>query len=267
MSNATLSEAVNQIERQATRKENAENIDEKIEAARERASNLNGDVNDLADAVGNLQFYRRVLLESFEDDLLDSTFGQPEPVSVIPALEEAEEAVQYDQEEIVDRLIESTGPKGSTPVDEVRRDVTGAKTSVDDAIEDVKDRLRTCENEWEDRIERAHQLQEIVGEIDESFSGTLDWMERLIKKDMWDTTKSASTVVNEWHNARNQWEEHQDLQGLDSFQRTHGLSDDAIAAVERLSSHSNLTLADVDVGVLEELKQVDQLAEAVDLSI
>lgn len=267
MSHATLSEAVDEIEQQATHKETAENIDEKIRGVEDRAANLNSDIDDLAKAVESLQFYRQVLLESFDDELLESTFGQSEPASVAPALDEAQQAIHYEPEDIVDRLIQSTGPKGTTPVNEVRKDVTGAKKSVDDATEDLKDRLRTCENEWEDRFERARQLQDIIGDIDESFSKTLSWLEQLIKVDMWDTTKSANTVVNEWHNATDRWEDYEDLQGLDSFQQTHGLSNDAIAAVERLSSRSSLTLADVDVEVLDELKRVDQLSEAVDLSI
>lgn len=255
---ATLSETVEAIEEQTDRKETAENIEEKVAMAKGTVSNLNGDVEDLAEAVKILQFYRR---------LLDEMFGGDEPLGVHSALNEAEAAVQSDEGDIVDALVENTEGGRGTPINELRKDVTGATSSVQQATESVKERLRGYQSEWEDRLSSARDLQEIIGGHNDQFAQTVSWLEEIITTKMWSPDRSASTVISNWENATSQWENHQDLQGLDAFQETHDLSDDAVEAVERLSSRSSLTLADVDIEVLGELKRIDRLSDSVELSI
>ena len=257
MSDATtLSDAIESIEEQAERKETAENIDKKVAAARGTASSLNDDVQELAEAVQTLQFYRQ---------LLDEMFGESPRVQ--SALDKAETAVRLDQSEIIDALVENTDGGRGTRVNEIRKDVTAATSSVEKETESIKTRLRSYESEWQERLSSARYLQEIIGGQNDEFTKTVRWLEEIITKNMWNPEQRASTVVSKWENATNQWENHQDLQGLDAFQETHRLSDDAIEAVERLSSQSSLTLDDVDVDVLAELKEIDQLANAVELSI
>lgn len=259
MSNAaTLSEAVEAIEEQADRKERAENIDEKVATAQGTVSNLNSDVEELAEAVETLQFYRQLLDEMFE--------GNESP-GVRSALDEAESAVQSDESYVVDALVKNTEGGQGTPINELRKEVTAATSSVNKATESVKERLRGYKDEWEERLSSARDLQEIIGGQNDEFAKTVGWLEEIITTNMWEPDRSASMVITNWENATEQWENHQDLQGLDAFQETHGLSDDAVEAVERLSSRSSLTLSDVDVDVLRELKGIDQLADAVELSI
>jgi len=259
MSNAaTLSEAVEAIEKQAGQKEKAENIDEKVATAQGTVSNLNGDMGELAEAVETLQFYRQ---------LLDEMFKGSEPPGVQSALDEAESAVQSDKTDVVDALVENTGGGQGTPINELRKDVTAATSSVNKATESVKERLRGYESEWEERLSSARDLQEIIGGQNDEFAKTVSWLEEIVATNMWEPERTASTVITNWENATQQWENHQDLQGLEAFQETHGLSDEAVEAVERLSSRSSLTLADVDVDVLRELKGIDELSNAVELSI
>lgn len=255
---ATLTNTVEKIKEQADRKETAENIDEKVATARGVVSNLNSDTKQLAEAVETLQFYRQLLDELFEGN---------EPPGVQSALTEAEAAVQPDQSVVIDAVVENTNGGRGTQINEIRKDVTAATASVEDATESVKDGLRRYQNEWEQRLTSARDLQQIIGEQNDEFAKTVGWLEEIITKKMWDPDIPASTVVTNWDNATAQWEDHQDLQGLEAFKETHGLSDDSIKAVERLRSRSNLTLADVDVDVLHELKEIDQLAEAVELNI
>lgn len=253
-----LTDAVGTIEEQANRKEAAENIDEKVATARGTLSSLNEDVEELAEDLETLQFYRQLLREMFEGD---------EPTGVHPAVDAAESAVQADYTEIVDALVEDAQGGQGTTINELRKDVTAATSSVNAATDSVKNRLRSYETEWEERLESAKELQVIIGEQNDEFAKTVNWLEKIVTRDMWDPNRTASTVVTNWDNATTQWEGHKDLQGLDAFQQTHDLSDDAVEAVERLSSQSSLTLADVDIDVLDELKDIDQLAEAVELSI
>ena len=254
----TLTDAVAVIEERRDRKEMAENIDQKVATARGTASSLNGNVSDLADAVRELQFYHQIVTEMFGADI---------PRNVLSAIDEAESAVEADQDAVINGLVENPDGEPGTVINDLRKDVTGAKSSVEDAQESLKRILQTQASEWEERLSSARELQQIIGEQNDEFARTVSWLENLIRNKAHNPANSASSVVSEWENATDQWEDHQDLQGLDAFQQTHGLSDDAIDAVERLSSSSDLTLADVDIDVLRELKEIDQLAKAVDLSI
>lgn len=254
----TLSESVEAIEKKADRKEKAENIEEQVATARGTLSRLNSDIEELAEAVKELQFYRQ---------LLNEMFGGSELPGVRSALNKAESAVRVNQSEVVDALVEDTGGGTGTTINEIKKDVTDAISSVSKATESVKNRLRAYKNEWEERLSSARHLQQIIGAQNDEFANTVRWLEEIVNTNMWDPDQSASTVITTWEKATNQWEKHQDLQGIDAFQQTHGLSDDAVKVIEQLSSRSSLALSDVDVDVLGELKEIDQLAEAVELSI
>lgn len=261
---ATLSDAVEAIEQEAERKETVENIDQKVAAASRTAASLNSDVQELTEKVKILQFYRQVFAEMIEPaEIIDAA----EHPNVQSALTEAEDAVESTQEEIVQALIDNTEGGPGSPVNELRKNVTAATASVEKATNGVQKYLREFQNEWEERLTSARDLQEIVSGRNEEFINTVNWMERLVTDEIWDPNRSASTLVSDWEGAITRWEEYRELQGLEEFQQTHDLSDDAINAVERLSSRSSLSLADVDIEVLAELKQIDQLSEAVELSI
>jgi hypothetical protein len=73
--------------------------------------------------------------------------------------------------------------------------------------------------------------------------------------------------VSEWANATDNWEEHQSLQSFDEFKQKHDLSDSTIEDVKTLSRSQQLTLADVSIDTLEQMKRVDELESAVKLSL
>jgi hypothetical protein len=73
--------------------------------------------------------------------------------------------------------------------------------------------------------------------------------------------------VSEWGNATDNWEEHQSLQSFDDFKEKHDLSESTIEDVKTLSKSQQLTLADVSMDTLEEMKRVDELESAVELSL
>jgi hypothetical protein len=82
-----------------------------------------------------------------------------------------------------------------------------------------------------------------------------------------DSSGSASKFVSEWENATDSWEKHQSLQSFDDFKEKHDLSDSTIEDVKTLSKSQQLTLADVSMESLEEMKRVDELESAVELSL
>lgn len=252
MSDTTaLTDAVSRIERKAEEKENAENVEEKTRSVERSLRRINREMGDLADAVSDLQFYRQLLYEAFDhpDDL----------PSITAALNQAEDVTEIDRHEVADNLVDRDA-------EDLQEEISEATNEVEAATEDVKAELRDYWSEWDERLESARDLQTIIGQQDDEFARTVNWLERLVHQDMGNPSKSASNIITEWENATGQWENNQSLQGLSAFQETHDLDDQTISVIRRLSQDS-VPLAEVDIDVLEELKGVPNLRDAVQLEI
>lgn len=248
---STLTAAVSTTEERAERKENAENIDERVRRADDVLGQINTSLADLADAVEQLQFYRQILDEAFDGDV---------PSSVHSALQQAEDAADLDRGEMVERLIDGDPERH-------REEIGDAPDAVKDTKRTVKDRLEDRYwSTWEDRISSAEELQAIVGDRNDEFASVIDNIDSHVRAHMQDPQRNTSSVVAGWENAVDEWKQHQDRQGLDSFQRTHGLSNDAVDTIRQLSQDS-VSLADIDISVLRELKDIPDLEAAVELEI
>lgn len=254
-----LGRTIDSIEQQAERKKTAENLEERVATAQTKARSVNSDLQSLVDVVENLQFYRQVLNGIVGSD--------SEPDSVTNALEEAAEAVEVDKDEYADLLVSDVKDSNTADIDELQTRINDATTSVENATEDVKSKLREHRSEWEDKLSSARELQKIIGAGSDEFTTTVEWIETIVSKKIWDPANSATAICTEWENAIEQWRQHQELQDLSSFKETHNLSDKTVDALKRLDSRSNLTLANVDLDVLEEMKRIDELSEAVELQI
>lgn len=254
-----LGRTIDSIEQQAERKKTSENLEDRVTTARAKARSVNSDLQSLADAVEVLQFYREVLNCIVDPD--------SEPESVSNALEEAAEAVQEGHDEYADLLVNDVKDSNAADVGQLQTRIKAATTSVESAIEDVKSELRQHRSEWEKKLSSARELQKIIGAGSEEFTTTVGWIETIVSTKIWEPSNSATAVCTEWENAIEQWRQHQELQDLSSFKKTHNLSDKTVDALKRLDSRSNLTLANVDLDVLEEMKRIDELSEAVELQI
>lgn len=254
-----LGRTIDSIEQQAERKKTAENLEERVATARTKARSVNSDLQSLTDAVEDLQFYRKVLNGIVDPDA--------EPESVVNALEEAAKAVEEDHDEYIDLLVSDVKDSDTADVGQLQTRIKTATTAVESAIEDVKSELRQHRSEWEGKLSSARELQKIIGAGSEEFTTTVEWIETIVSKKIWEPSNSATAVCTEWENAIKQWRQHQELQDLSSFKKTHNLSDKTVDALKRLDSRSNLTLANVDLDVLEEMKRIDELSEAVELQI
>lgn len=246
----TLDDAVSRIETQAKRQEDAKNVDQKVETARQTANRVNDAMKTLKQAVAELQFYR---------EIADEAFGHTEPTAA-PALEEARDAVRPDKAAFVTALHDEK-------VTQLKAQVSQATKKVESARDELKKHIDQERKDWRSDLSSARRLQNIIGTPNEQFASTINWMDRIVSQDMLNPEKSASRVVTEWNNALAQWEEHQDLQGLDPFKEKHNLSDKTVTVIENLKRGDQLTLNDIDTEVLTELKRVPELASAVGLSI
>ena len=261
-----LTEAVSEINNKAIIKGNAEKTDQKVTIAKTFISGLNSDLETLASDVAELQFYREVL---------DEAFGITPPGD--RSIQKARDAVSKEQADIIQILIkdgievDEEEMNEGTPVgaefEAYQRDIHSAQDAVERDIEEAKSRLRTKKNDWLGKIESAEDLLDIIGGSNDQFAKTVSWMRKLVTQKIFNPENSATAVVNEWGRAKSQWKEGEGFHGLDAFQSEHGLSDETMVAIERLSQHNSLTLENLDIDVLREMKSVKRLSEEVELRI
>lgn len=269
----SLPTAVDTLENKAREHKQAQNTQYHVSVARHNIDRINDEFEELIEALQELKYYRTVLKEAF---------GESPPTALGSPVETAENAAGITQEELLENV--QSGEIGSGDVSlgggqtdpavkltsEVEthiKQIQSAKQQVKNATEAVQTSLRSERDEWTTKVSAAEELQKILSNQNSDFTTTLNHMQQLLKKKLMDPSGTASKFVAEWSNAIENWEEHQSLQSLDDFKERHDLSESTIEDIRTLSQSRKLTLADVSIESLTEMKRVDGLESAVELRL
>jgi uncharacterized protein YukE len=272
----SLPAAVEALENKAKEHKQAQNTESHVSVARHNIGQINDELDELEDCLRDLKYYRTVLEDAFGGSVL-SSFGN--------AVQLAEKAANVTQDELLahvqtedmstDADLEGSaeGRRGNSKVEltqEVEtqiKQIQSAKKQIENVTERIKQKLETKRKTWCTRISAAEELQKILGTQDSDFARTLNDMYQLLTRDLMDTSRTAWVFVKEWDKATTDWEKHQSLQSFDDFQEKHDLSQSTIEDVKTLGKSQKLTLADVSLDSLSEMKDVDELESAVELSL
>jgi hypothetical protein len=269
----SLPTAVDALEDKAREHKQAQNTQYHVEVARHNIREINSELADLEESLRDLRYYKTVLVEAFDGSA---------PTMLNSAVQSAENAVEVTQDELLANVQSSEMDEGETVLEEdltgleveltpevekQRSQIRSAKRQVENVSENIQAKLESKRNTWSTRVSAAEELQKILGSQNSDFARTLNHMHQLLTRDLMDTSGSASKFVSEWGNATDNWEKHQSLQSFDDFKEKHDLSGSTIEDVKTLSKSQQLTLADVSMETLEEMKRVDELESAVELSL
>jgi len=274
-STQSLPTVVRALEDKAKEHKQAENTQFHVSVARHNISEVNGELDDLVESLEDLRYYKTVLEKAFEGSV---------PTITSSAVQAAEKAVKTTQDDLLENV--QSGEVGDDEADldsdedqsdlevqltsEVQKQIQqiqSAKRQVDNVRETIEGELETEQEEWNEKINAAEELQKILGGQNGDFSRTLNHMHKLLNRKLMKSTGTGSAFVSKWENAVSNWEEHQSLQSFEDFQEKHNLSDSTVEDVKTLSKSQQLTLADVSLDSLEEMKRVDELESAVELSL
>jgi|GEM_PF-1904357 len=278
MSNTqSLPAAVEALEDKATEHKQAENTQFHVSVARHNIREVNSEIDDLVESLEDLQYYKTVL-EGAEG------FDGSAPTMITSAVQAAKTAIEATQEDLLENVQSDDIGDGETDLDseddsgnpevEVTPEVEtqieqsrSAKRQVDNVRQKIERKLESGRDEWSTKVSAAEELQKILGNQDGDFARTLNQMHTLLTRKLMDSSEPASSFVAQWNNAVSSWEKHQSLQSFDDFQERHDLSDSTIEDVKTLSQSRQLTLADVSLDTIEEMKRVDELESAVELTL
>jgi hypothetical protein len=282
-SSQSLPTAVEALEGKAREHKQAQNTQYHVSVAEHNIRELNDELDELADSLHELKYYKTVL---------EDAFGGSAPTVTVDAVKMAEKAADVTQEKLLANVqsddvgqaevdLEETSTDSGSRVavqltDEVETQISQIRAAKRQ-VEQATDRIQTLvenggenwrgSDEWKEKIRAAEELQSILGSQSTEFNRALDQIRRLLNRELMDSSESATKFVRQWERATSNWEKHQSLQSFDAFQEEHDLSDSTVDEIRKLSKSERLTLADVSLDSLEELKSVDELESAVKLSL
>ncbi|WP_248908163.1 hypothetical protein [Halocatena marina] len=281
----SLPTAVEALEGKAKEHKQAQNTQHHLSIAEFNIRELNGELDELADRLRDLRYYKTVL---------EQAFGGSTPTMTVDAIQMAEKATDVTQDDLLENVqsddvsqeepvLDETGVDSSGRVEvqltaEVETQISQIKTAKRQ-IKMATDKIQTLiengdedtswrnSNEWKEKVRAAEELQSILGSQNKKFNQTLNQIRRLLNRDLMDSSDRATKFVHQWERATSNWEKHQSLQSFDAFQEEHDLSDSTVEEIRKLSKSEQVTLADVALDSLEEMKSVDELESAVKLSL
>ncbi|WP_318571218.1 hypothetical protein [Salinigranum marinum] len=282
-SSQSLPTAVEALEGKAREHKQAQNTQYHVSVARHNISELNDALDELVDSLRELRYYKTVLEEAF---------GGTAPTMTVDAIQLAQKATGVTQDELLanvqgedmgqDELdLDASDSTGSgrvqvqltseveTHIKQVKaakRQVEGARDRIETRIQNGGDGWRGTD-EWQEKIRAAEELQSILGSQSTDFNRALNHLRQLLNQELGYTGEKATKFVREWKHATSEWEKHQSLQSFDSFQDEHDLSDSTVDEIRKLSKSEQVTLADVSLDSLEEMKSVEELESSVNLSL
>ena len=269
----SLPTAVNALEDKAREHKQAENTQYHVSVAQHNIREVNNALDVLEKAITDLRYYQTILEEAFD--------GEP-PTMLNSAVQTAEKAVSVTQDELLDNVQSNEMDGGEVDLSKDDTDlkveltsevetqisqIRSAKQQVESVTQTVQSQLESKRDEWVTKVSAAEELQKILGGQNSDFAKTLNHMQRLLNRELMDSSGRASKFVSEWDNATSNWDKHQSLQSFDDFQERHDLSNSTIEDVKTLSKSQRLTLSDVSIDSLEEMKRVNELESAVKLSL
>lgn len=282
-SSQSLPTAVTALEEKAREHKQAQNTQYHVSVAEHNIRELNNELDELVDSLRDLKYYKTVL---------EKAFGGSAPTATVDAVQIAERAANTSQTELLANiqsddvgqeevdLSETDTDSGNRLAvqltDEVETQISqiqSAKSQVEQATEKIQTLIEDGgenwrgSDEWREQVRAAEELQSILGSQSREFNKALDKIRRLLNRELTDSDESGETFVRQWERATSDWEQHQSLQSFDAFQEEHDLSDSTVDDIRKLSKSEQLTLDDVSLTSLEEMKSVDELESAVKLSL
>lgn len=267
-----LPTVVDVLEDKAREHKQAQNTQYHVSVAQHNISEINDELGKLMSVLEDLKYYKTVLEEAFDGSL---------PTTLNNAVQAAQNAIDVTQNEL---LVEVQQTEMEDEV-ELGEDTTDISVELTAEIKDHRDQIRSAteriksvndnittkleskRDTWSTKIDAAKELQKILGSQNSDFARTLDHMHQLLTRDLMDSSERAPQFVRQWDNATSDWEHHQSLQSFEEFKQRHNLSESTVEDVKMLSKSQQLTLAEVSLDSLEEMKRVDELESAVELSL
>jgi hypothetical protein len=246
-----LEQKIEKFGEKADRAERANDLEAEIRRAKDNIEDLGRELRSFDSSVGSMLFYDKVLTNIFDDERIDE---------VDRAVRRVREVSDISDEEVL-TASEDRETK------EIIQGVEDAQEVVRNARSETIDMIREHQREWEEEIESARDLNQIIGGAGSDFEEVLSDMDLFLNNAIWNEDRTLSSLEARWDKLTNKWEQNAGKHGWDSFQEEHGLSTDAMDILKQFAEKGSVRLNELSVEVIEEMKGINDLESAIRMEI
>lgn len=250
----TLENRLDTAEEKTARIEHAQNTRKRLSTTTDRIDELRNKLARVEATAEKLSFYVGVLEEVF-DGSRSNCYG------LTGKIEDAQRKASISEEELISAAEEQSFAKHMSALDE-------AEKHLDTAAERVRTHIGDAHVEdYQNDLSQAKELNEIISDRNDQFTKHIEKMQSFVNHQIWDTDRSVSTLASRWDRLQTQWREHSDKQSWDRFQRQHELSETTIVELQQFTEQDVVKLSDLSGRTLKEVKQVDELESALEVTL
>lgn len=246
-----LAQKVDELEAKADRAKRANDLEAEIQRAKDNIQGLAGDLNRLDSLTEGLLFY---------DGVLTRVFGDSRLGEVDRAIQRVRESSNITYEEVID-----AAEDGQT--NELIRSIEDAQEVVRHARSETIDEIRTHQRGWEDEIESARDLNQIIGGAGSDFDELLEDMDLFLTEDIWNEDSSLDSLEAHWNNLTDKWSQNAGKHGWKAFKNEHGLSEDTMGVLQQFAEQGSVRLHEISGSVIKEIKEFEELESAIRMEI
>ncbi|MDG5777857.1 hypothetical protein VB773_19930 [Haloarculaceae archaeon H-GB2-1] len=244
-------------------------IESKLESLEQKAEEYDTRTNTekrVAEAEENLEELNRALyklensLSDFERQagILTEVFGRSLPSEVTTARDKARSITRVSQDDVLD-MIDDSSKSLSSHIDDVR----DTKEAVKDARRFIDEHLQEIQRRQLGEADTAESIQKIVGEDPDAMKTISRY--RSFLNSIHNPSDSVSRLRSQWQGLEKAFENlDTDWEG---FQSRHGLSDQTIEDLKKLSSKGQVDLDDLSDTSVNEMLDVPELRSTIKVSL
>lgn len=248
----SVDEAIAELERKAARVQESENLDRRVQDAKEGFVEVESRFSAVEDSAKELSFYVQVYEQVFDEE-------RPERLEL--TLSTVERNVSLSDEELLSIAENSEFVALSGRLSD-------AADELDGECEQMKDEIvAQYEDGWEDDLRSARELNRIIDGDGGEFSRIIRDIELFLTRDVRDTSKNPRSLASEWKTLKQRWEQNVGKQGWEEFREEHGLSESTVEDLKKFTSDKTVRISDLSMTTLKEIKTVDELESALEVRL
>lgn len=245
----SLDSKLDSLEQKATEYDTRTNTEQRVDKAEKDLKRLNRALSRLENSLNEFERQRGILAEVFE---------QSPPPEAASAYDEARSIADITQDDVLD-IIDDGSRSLSGHVDEVqetRETVNGARHAVDE-------QLKTIQKERVADANTAKSIQKLVGENPEATRTISQY--RSFVNSILNPKSSVPQLKSQWQGLEKAF------QNLDTnwegFRQRHGLSQQTIEDLKKLSRKGEVDLDDLSDTSVSEMLDVPELRSTIKVSL
>jgi flagellar biosynthesis chaperone FliJ len=257
MSDSALDSTVRELQEKADRYQEATNFEATLTGYTSDASSAQTSVYGLQSRLNEMERFYAIYSEVFTPE-----DGPDDPEDVEGIVEDARERARRVLDRTPDDYWELID---GGEIEDYETKIQTAKSEADDVRQTLRDVLNRRQSYWEDRAETGRTVLTLMSDTREA-ERLLSDIEDFVSDEIWDDSNSINSLQADWQGIQRKLNSGV-VADWDEFQKRHDLSSDTVDLLKRLAQGESLSFDDFNRSMVEEVLAVDDLRNALEVTL